>query len=104
VTPSLIQRIYIDLAIRVLANTPSTQDLINNVQAAVAGYINTLPVGTPVSLSEVISVAQAVSGVVSVAISYPTYSATSDQIPVSAQQTPYVVNPTTDITVSIIGG
>lgn len=99
---ALIKRIKVDLSVRIRTGLPFGE-VRDKIKSAVAGYVNTLDVGAQVSLSKIVAVANAVSGVVAVAITFPTYDANNDVIPVGANETPFVADPTTDVTVSIIG-
>lgn len=99
---AIIKRIKTDLSVRIRSGLPFGE-VRDKIKAAVAGYINTLGVGQPVSLSKIVAVANAVPGVVAVAITFPAYDAANDIIAVGAQETPFVFDPTTDITVSVVG-
>lgn len=102
IQPAIVKRIKIDLSARIRSGLPFGE-VRDKIKAAVAGYVNTLGVGKAVSLSKVVAVANAVPGVVAVAVSYPTYDVNNDIIAVGAEETPLVVDPTIDIIVSVIG-
>lgn len=100
--PALIKRIQVSISIRVRIGLSPTE-ISDRVKAAVAGYVRQLDVGEPVALSEIVTAAGKVNGVVAVAIISPTYSSSEDQIAVAADQTARVVNPQEDVLVSIVG-
>lgn len=102
IQPAVVKRIKIDLSARIRSGVPFGE-VRDKIKSSVAGYVNTLGVGKAVSLSRVVAVANAVPGVVAVAVSYPAYDIGNDIISVGAQETPLVIDPTTDITVSVIG-
>lgn len=102
IAASLIKRVRVGLAIRTKTGI-SFDQVTERVQAAVAGYVNQLGAGEPVVLSEVISSAQSVNGVVSVIMTFPTFSATSDVIAVGRSERAKIIDPTGDVVVSILG-
>lgn len=97
-----IRRILIGLSLRTNASTANRDDVEARVQSAVASYVNSLGVGQPVVLSQVVAAAQAVYGVSSAVITSPTYSLGSDEIAIQPYEKPMVLN-LSDITVSTIG-
>lgn len=101
IQPSLKKRVVISLAVRVRTGIPFI-DIRDRVKATVAGYINALKVGQPVSLAEVVANANSVPGIVSTVITYPTYGAGNDIIKVNPEEKAIVVNPLTDISVDAI--
>lgn len=98
---AIVRRITAAFSVRVKTGIPFSE-IRDNVKAAVAGYVNSLGVGESVSISRMIAAAGNITGVVSVAVTYPTYSASNDLIPVSSFEKAYIVDPTADITVSAI--
>jgi uncharacterized phage protein gp47/JayE len=99
---AIIKRIKVDLSVRIRTGLPFGE-VRDKIKSAVAGYVNTLGVGNQVSLSKIVAVANAVPGVVAVAITFPQYDAANDIIPVGVNETPFVFDPTTDVTVSVVG-
>lgn len=99
---SIIKRIYISLSVRVRTGI-AFSDVRESIKAAVAGYVNNLDVGQSVALSKVIEAASKVNGVSSVVVTSPTYNVSSDSIKVGAQESALIVDPTFDVTVSILG-
>jgi hypothetical protein len=101
ITPAILRRIKGSFGVRINSGVPFTE-IIARVQAAIAGYVNNLDVGESVSISGMIAAATTIPGVISVVVTYPTYAAGSDQIAVAANEKAFVVNPTTDLTVSLV--
>ena len=56
-----------------------------------------------VSISEIVSAANSVNGVTSVAITSPLYNITNDLIEVGANEKAKIHEPTTDVIVSVLG-
>ena len=77
-------------------------DIIDVVQGAISGYVNNLDVGEPVSISGMIAAASTVPGVTSVTVTSPVFSSSHDLIAVNANEQAYVINPTTDITITLL--
>jgi hypothetical protein len=102
VTPPLILRIQIDLDIRLNTGVPFAQTA-QQVQDSVSSLINANPLGQSISISSIISAVQAIPGIISVAVSFPAFSPTNDLITLVTGQKAYIVDPTTDITVGLIG-
>lgn len=73
------------------------------VQAAVAKAVNDTPFGVPVAISAVVAAVQGVSGVEAVTVLSPTYKQGNDSVPVQPYEKAMVINPSTDITVNIVG-
>jgi len=68
-----IHSILISLVLSINTSTANQDDVQEQVQSAVASYVNGLGVGVPVSLGAVVSVAEAVFGVTGCAVVSPTY-------------------------------
>lgn len=101
IAAALIKRIKVTLSVRVHTNIP-TSIVIENVKMAVAGYINQLKVGEPISLPKIIAAASQVNGVVSALLISPSLES-GDIIFVGANQVAKIINPTEDIVVNLIG-
>jgi len=101
IVPATILSIKASFAIRIASGVPFT-DIIDVVQGAIAGYVNNLEVGEPVSISSMIAAASTVPGVTSVTVTSPTFSPSNDLIAVNANEQAYVINPTTDITITLL--
>ena len=97
-----IKRIFVTLQIRLQNNVPSP-DTVGAIKAGVAGLINANAIGTPIAISDIVSVAQAINGVIAVSVMSPTYNSVQDQIPVSGQEKAMVVDLENDIKVLITG-
>jgi hypothetical protein len=102
IKPAIIKRIKCGLAIRIRTGVPFSE-LRERVKGAVAGYVNKLGVGEQVSISKIVTAASSVNGVVSVAITSPTYDSSNDLIAISADEKAFIVDPTADVIVSILG-
>ena len=98
----LVQSIEVSVQIRVISGV-STSDIVAQVQAAIASVINNTGIGTPIALSDLITAAQGVNGVVSVVLLSPIYNSANDLIPVQPFEKPLVLNITQDITVTLVG-
>lgn len=98
----LVRRVQISLALRVKTGI-STTDIEDKVKSGVAAVVNKAPVGTPVALSDVVSAAQDVNGVIAVTILSPTYGSGNDLIPVQPFEKPLVINVDQDVLVSFVG-
>ena len=101
VVPATLLAIKASFAIRIASGVPFT-DIIDVVQGAISGYVNNLDVGEPVSISGMIAAASTVPGVTSVTVTSPVFSSSHDLIAVNANEQAYVINPTTDITITLL--
>lgn len=97
----LVKRIALSLEIRLRTGVSSTE-VIDRIKSAVASYINSIPIGTSIALSGVVSAANAIDGVISVVILSPTYSSSNDLITVQASEKPLILDINQDILVSIV--
>lgn len=98
---AILKHIKASFSIRTKSGVPFTE-IRDRVKAAVAGYVNSLDVGQSVSISRMIAAANTIPGVVSVAVTFPTYDSANDLIAVAANERARVIDPTTDITISLI--
>ncbi|WNM70274.1 baseplate protein J-like protein [Myxococcus phage Mx1] len=98
----LVKRIQVGIAIRIRTGGAS-EEIVDRVKSAVASTINRTELGKPVAISSIVSAAAGVDGVVAVTILSPTYTSSSDLIPVQAEEKPRVLNVDQDILVSIVG-
>jgi hypothetical protein len=99
---AIVKRIKSSMSIRIKSGVPFSE-IRERVKSSVAGYVNTLGVGESVSISRMIAAANIVPGVVSVAVTYPVFDSSNDLIPVSNTEKAFVVDPASDITISLIG-
>ena len=98
----LIHRIQVAIALRVRSGV-SSRDIKSAVRSAVAAYVNAAGVGKQISLSEVVTAAQGVNGVVSVTILSPSYTAGTDLISIQPYEKPMILNLDDDIQISFVG-
>lgn len=104
----LVKRIRVALQIRVRSSTISSSgitinDVEDRVRSAVASVINNTAVGTSISLSDIVTAAGTVNGVIAVTVLSPTYGAGNDLISVQPYEKPLVLNLEQDIQVSSVG-
>ena len=91
-----------DIAIEVrLATGAPFSSIVQQVQSNVTALINSNPIGQSIAISSIISVCTTIPGIISVAISSPVYSDTSDLIVVQPNEQTYVID-STSISVSLI--
>jgi Baseplate J-like protein len=98
----LVLRVKIAVDIRLLTGAPFSI-IAQQVQSNVTSLINSNRVGQSIDLSSIVSVIRSIPGITSVAISSPLYSPTDDLIQVTPKEKTLVLNPATDISVSLIG-
>jgi len=101
ISPPLIRRVNLSLAVRLKTGIPFSS-VRENIKAAAAGFVNSLGVGESVPLSKVIESVSKVQGVTSVVITFPTYTSSADRIAVANNEKALVLDPTNDITVSVL--
>lgn len=99
VSAPLIRRVVISLAIRARSGAV---DIKSRVQAAVAKVVNSAPPG-PIALSLIIEAVQQVDGIISVVLLSPVPTTTADTIPVQPYEKALILDPTNDVTISLIG-
>lgn len=95
-------RVQVALDIRLKTGTPFAQTAAQ-VRNAVSSLISSNPLGVSISISSIVSVVQAIPGIISVAVSFPAYGPALDLIPLTTGQKAFIVDPTIDISVSQIG-
>lgn len=93
-----VKRVKIALQVR----TDQGVDVISGVQSAVTKAVNETPVGVSVAKSDIISAANGVPGVQSVALLSPTFTAGTDLITVQSFEKALVLN-SSDVSVIITG-
>jgi uncharacterized phage protein gp47/JayE len=98
----LVRRITISLVLRVKTGISSV-DIESKVKSGVAAAVNKTPVGTSVAISDVISAAQAVNGVVAVTVLSPTYGSGNDLIAIQPYEKALVVDSNQDVLISFVG-
>jgi uncharacterized phage protein gp47/JayE len=97
----LALRVQVSLDIRLQTGAPFA-NVSQQVQTAVASLIQSNPVGQSISISSILSAAQAVPGVISVAIDSPLFNSTHDLIALQPSQKAIIIDPSQDILVSAI--
>lgn len=97
-----VKRIQVSLALRVQSGLAS-QDLADRVRSSVASAINQSPLGEPIAISALVDAAMLVGGVRAVSVIKPTYSSTSDIIPVQSFEKALVLNIRDDINITFVG-
>lgn len=102
IKPALIKKIVLSVSVRIKTDLSYTE-IQDSVKAAISGYVASLGVGESVSLSGVIATATNLEGIISVVITSPDFSLGNDLIKVNPDEKALVINPSTDITVTITG-
>lgn len=97
----LVKRINVSLAIR-LRTGISYLDIVDRIKSAVAAQVNNTAVGTSIALSDIVSAANSVDGVLAVTILSPVYNPGNDLISVQANEKPRILDIVNDILVTII--
>jgi hypothetical protein len=98
----LVKRIQISLSVRIRTGVTAA-DVTDKVKNAVAGVINQTKVGQAIAISDLVSAAGSVNGVIAVSVISPAYNLGSDLISVQPFEKPLVQNLDTDVLVSIVG-
>lgn len=98
----LVKRIKLALSLRVQSGLAS-EDLADRVRSAVASVINQTGVGVAISLSDVVTAAGSVNGVIAVSVVSPTFSSSSDIIVLGPSEKPLVLDLQTDIQIAFVG-
>lgn len=96
-----IRRINVSLSVRIRTGL-TAKDVTEKVRNAVASLISSTGVGSSIAISDIISVANSIDGVVSVAVTSPTYNSGNDLISVQANEKPMILDIENDILVSIL--
>ena len=95
----LLKAITIDLTLD--TNEGVSKSTVAQIsQSTVAGYINSLPVGSAVILSEIIKIVQSLSGVYSIEVTSTFPVAQNGKIPVGNIEKAYILDASTDIVIS----
>ncbi len=97
----LVKRVTCSLALR-LKSGVSSNDVIVRVRSAVASVINNSGVGESIAISDIVTAAGSVSGVVAVSVIDPTFTTGNDLIAVASFEKALVIDLTQDISVSLI--
>lgn len=97
----LIRRITCSLALR-LKSGANVSDIIEAVRSAVASVINNTGVGEPIAISDIITAAGSVTGVVAVTVLSPTFTVGNDLISIQPFEKPLVLDLVADISVALV--
>lgn len=97
----VVRRIQVSLALRI-RNGANKQATFDAVRSAVTTYVNSLGIGQPIAISQIVSVAGAIGGVEAVSVANPTYGTSSDQIAVQPYEKPMVLQSELDITLTLV--
>jgi hypothetical protein len=97
----LVLRVQVGIDVRLQTGVPFNL-VSSQVRSTVSGLINSNPVGQSIAISDIVSAVQAIPGIVSVAISSPNYSVSSDLITVVPSQKTIIIDPSVDISVDLI--
>lgn len=97
----LVKRITVSLAVRLRTGISAT-DIQDRIKSAVASEINNTNVGISIALSDIVSAANSVDGVLAVTILSPLYNSGNDLISVQANEKPRVLDIINDILITII--
>lgn len=102
VSGPIVKRIQIALNLRIRSGV-SASDVRDRVKSAVASVVNQTGIGDAIAISDIVAAASKVNGVIAVSVLSPSYSVSSDLIPVQPQEKPLVMNLETDVTISFTG-
>jgi len=98
----LVRRITVSLSVRVKTGVPFSQ-VAGRVRSGVAAVVNSLGVGQPVVISDLVTAAGKVDGVLAVSVISPAYDSSSDLIAVQSYEKPLVIDADSDVVVSQTG-
>ena len=98
----LVHRVTVSLALRVRTGIGLT-DIKDQVRSAVASVVNSTGVGEPVAISDIITAAQGVNGVVSVTVLSPSFGPGNDLISIQPYEKPLVLSLDDDVLISFVG-
>lgn len=98
----LVHRVTVSLALRVRTGI-NTTDIKDQVRSAVASVVNSTGVGEPVAISDIITAAQGVNGVISVTVLSPSFGPGNDLISIQPYEKPLVLSLDDDVLISFVG-
>lgn len=98
---TVIRRATVSLAIRRRSGVSSV-DIANAVRSAVSAAINKATSKDPVAISDVVSAANSVNGVIGVVVLSPAYTVDSDLLPAESFEKLFVLDPDQDILISFL--
>jgi hypothetical protein len=99
----LVKRVKVALALRVRSGV-SSADVFDRVKSTVASTVNSIGIGQPIAISDIVAAAKSVNGVVAVAVISPTYGVGNDLISVQPYEKPLVLDLENDVSVTLAGG
>lgn len=102
VSGPLVKRLRVSLSVRVRTGVTAA-DVTDRVKNVVAGVINRSAVGQSIAISDIVTAAGSVNGVVAVSVISPAYNLSNDTITVQPFEKALVQNLDTDVLVSIVG-
>jgi hypothetical protein len=95
--------LVVNLAIEVRLQTGAPFSAVSEqVRSNVAALVSANPVGQSIAISNIIATCTVIPGVISVAISTPLYNESHDLIVVQPSEKTFILNPSTQISVSLI--
>jgi hypothetical protein len=97
----LVKRITVSLSVR-LRTGVSSQEMQSRIKSAVAATINNSKVGESIAISDVVSAANSLDGVLAVSMLSPSYTSINDLIQVQSHEKALVLDLNSDIQVSIV--
>jgi hypothetical protein len=97
----LALRVQMSLDVRLQTGVPFGI-IVDQVRSNVSSLINSNPVGQSIAISAIISTITTIPGIISVAVSFPNFSPTNDLIALTPSQKAFILDPSTDISVSQI--
>lgn len=101
ITGPLVRRVQLALVLR-SASGYSKAAIAARVRSAVASVVNQAGVGEPPAISDLISAATVVSGVVAVTVTSPIYGVGNDLIPVQPNEKALILDVERDISISFV--
>lgn len=101
IRPPLIKRVQVGIAVRLETGIPFFQ-IVEQVRTNVSALINGNPIGTPIAISDIVSVVNIIPGVKAMAITSPLYNAANDTINIGPSEKAKIIDPTNDISTTQI--
>lgn len=98
----LIRNVAISVVLRTKTGI-NLADVEDKARSAIVGKINSTNIGQHIAISDLISAAQSVNGVVAVSVQSPVYGLGNDIIETQPYEKPLVINPKNDIQISFVG-
>ena len=99
----LALRVQVSIDIRTATGVPFS-NIVTQIRSQVSSLVNSNPIGQAIAISSIVAVVSEIPGIISVSIANPNYSTTNDLIAVPPMSKTLIINPTTDIGVTLITG